>query len=96
MIGINKKFNYDKNIYDRDEYTKIFFTKIKLILFNQKPRKDEINNDKINKTLLLVLIIYLYFVKNNMEDPYILIKLNKLLRSNHFLFQKIRSESLVF
>jgi hypothetical protein len=74
MIGINKKFNYDKNIYDRDEYTKIFFTKIKLILFNQKPRKDE-----INKTLLLVLIIYLYFVKNNMEDPYILIKLNKLI-----------------
>jgi hypothetical protein len=79
MIGINKKFNYDKNIYDRDEYTKIFFTKIKLILFNQKPRKDDINNDKINKTLLLVLIIYLYFVKNNMEDPYILIKLNKLI-----------------
>jgi hypothetical protein len=74
MIGINKKFNYDKNIYNRDEYTKIFFTKIKLILFNQKPRKDE-----INKTLLLVLIIYLYFVKNNMEDPYILIKLNKLI-----------------
>jgi hypothetical protein len=79
MIGINKKFNYDKNIYDRDEYTKIFFTKIKLILFNQKPHKDEKNNDKINKTLLLVLIIYLYFVKNNMEDPYILIKLNKLI-----------------
>lgn len=79
MIGINKKFNYDKNIYNRDEYTKIFFTKIKLILFNQKPHKDEKNNDKINKTLLLVLIIYLYFVKNNMEDPYILIKLNKLI-----------------
>ena len=31
--------------------------------------------DKINKTLLLVLIIYLYFVKNNIDDPYILIKL---------------------
>jgi hypothetical protein len=35
--------------------------------------------DNINKTLLLVLIIYLYFVKNNIDDPYILIKLNKLI-----------------
>jgi hypothetical protein len=35
--------------------------------------------DDINKTLLMVLIIYLYFVKNNVDDPYILIKLNKLI-----------------
>ena len=27
----------------------------------------------------MVLIIYLYFVKNNIDDPYILIKLNKLI-----------------
>ena len=38
-----------------------------------------IKHQDINKTLLLVLIIYLYFVKNNIDDPYILIKLNKLI-----------------
>jgi hypothetical protein len=37
------------------------------------------NNNNVNKTLLLVLITYLYFVKNNIDDPYILIKLNKLI-----------------
>jgi hypothetical protein len=38
-----------------------------------------IKHQDINKTLLFVLIIYLYFVKNNIDDPYILIKLNKLI-----------------
>jgi hypothetical protein len=76
MIGINKKFNYDKNIYNRDDNTKVFFTKMKQILFTQK---ESSHNAEIDKTLLLVLIIYLHFVKNNMEDPYILIKLNKLI-----------------
>ena len=76
MIGINKKFNYDKNIYNRDDNTKVFFTKMKQILFTQK---ESSHNAEIDKTLLLVLIIYLHFVKNNIEDPYILIKLNKLI-----------------
>ena len=32
-----------------------------------------------NKTLLNIIIIYVYFVRNNVDDPYILIKLNKLI-----------------
>jgi hypothetical protein len=72
MIAINYGFNYDENIYSTNNYTNTFFTKMKSILFYTQ-------HQDINKTLLLVLIIYLYFVKNNIDDPYILIKLNKLI-----------------
>jgi hypothetical protein len=72
MIAINYGFNYDENIYSTNNYTSTFFTKMKSILFYTQYQD-------INKTLLLVLIIYLYFVKNNIDDPYILIKLNKLI-----------------
>jgi hypothetical protein len=72
MIAINYGFNYDENIYSTNNYTSTFFTKMKSILFYTQ-------HQDINKTLLLVLIIYLYFVKNNIDDPYILIKLNKLI-----------------
>jgi len=72
MIAINYGFNYDENIYSTNNYTSTFFTKMKSILFYTQ-------HQYINKTLLLVLIIYLYFVKNNIDDPYILIKLNKLI-----------------
>jgi hypothetical protein len=33
---------------------------------------------KMKKTLLFITILYIYFVNNNIDDPYILIKLNKL------------------
>jgi hypothetical protein len=72
MIAINYGFNYDENIYSTNNHTSTFFTKMKSILFYTQ-------HQDINKTLLLVLIIYLYFVKNNIDDPYILIKLNKLI-----------------
>ena len=46
---------------------------------------DLINNNDIKtklkdikKTLLFITILYIYFVNNNIDDPYILIKLNKL------------------
>jgi hypothetical protein len=73
MIAINYSFNYDVNIYNANKYTNTFFTKMKSILLYSP------NNNNVNKTLLLVLITYLYFVKNNIDDPYILIKLNKLI-----------------
>jgi hypothetical protein len=76
MIAINYSFNYDANIYNANKYTNTFFTKMKSILLYSV---DNAANDNINKTLLLVLITYLYFVKNNIDDPYILIKLNKLI-----------------
>ncbi len=80
MIAINYSFNYDENIYNTNIYTNTFFTKMKNIIYQaqyEEGKKDK--EDNINKTLLLVLIIYLYFVKNNIDDPYILIKLNKLI-----------------
>jgi hypothetical protein len=76
MIAINYSFNYDSDIYSTNNYSNAFFTKIKHILYNTAASAD---SDNINKALLLVLIIYLYFVKNNIDDPYILIKLNKLI-----------------
>lgn len=79
MIAINYGFNYDENIYKTNIYTNAFFTKMKNIIYNTQAQARVSNNDDINKTLLMVLIIYLYFVKNNVDDPYILIKLNKLI-----------------
>lgn len=79
MIAINYCFNYDENIYNTNKYTNTFFTKMKNILYYTKYQIEYTGTADINKTLLLVLIIYLYFVKNNIDDPYILIKLNKLI-----------------
>jgi hypothetical protein len=79
MIAINYCFNYDENIYNTNKYTNTFFTKMKNILLYSKYENGYNGEADINKTLLLVLIIYLYFVKNNIDDPYILIKLNKLI-----------------
>jgi hypothetical protein len=78
MIAINYTFNYDSDIYSTNNYSNAFFTKIKHILYNTSIAATA-DSDNINKALLLVLIIYLYFVKNNIDDPYILIKLNKLI-----------------
>jgi len=79
MIAINYSFNYDENIYNANKYTNTFFTKMKSILLYSKYQEGYTGDADINKTLLLVLIAYLYFVKNNIDDPYILIKLNKLI-----------------
>ena len=79
MIAINYSFNYYENIYNANKYTNTFFTKMKNILLYSKYENGYNGEADINKTLLLVLIIYLYFVKNNIDDPYILIKLNKLI-----------------
>jgi hypothetical protein len=80
MIAINYTFNYDSDIYSTNNYSNAFFTKIKHILYNTSTAAAATaDSDNINKALLLVLIAYLYFVKNNIDDPYILIKLNKLI-----------------
>ena len=71
MLAINYSFNFDKEIYSQNNYTNAFFNSIYNILI--------IDNKSINKTLLNIIIIYVYFVRNNVDDPYILIKLNKLI-----------------
>lgn len=71
MLAINYSFNFDKEIYSQNNYTNAFFNSIYNIL--------NIDINDINKTLLNIIIIYVYFVRNNVDDPYILIKLNKLI-----------------
>ena len=71
MLAINYSFNFDKEIYSQNNYTNAFFNSIYNILI--------VDNKSINKTLLNIIIIYVYFVRNNVDDPYILIKLNKLI-----------------
>ena len=71
MLAINYSFNFNKEIYSQNNYTNAFFNSIYNILI--------IDNKDINKTLLNIIIIYVYFVRNNVDDPYILIKLNKLI-----------------
>ena len=71
MLAINYSFNFNKEIYSQNNYTNAFFNSIYNILI--------VDNKSINKTLLNIIIIYVYFVRNNVDDPYILIKLNKLI-----------------
>ena len=49
-------------------------------VFDDLIKKDDIKTKLIDikKTLLFITILYIYFVNNNIDDPYILIKLNKL------------------
>lgn len=83
MLEINYSFSYKKNIYSQNSYSNAFFNKIYNILkidTNSASISDE-NKTKlkeIKKTLSFITILYIYFVNNNIDDPYILIKLNKL------------------
>ena len=70
MLVINYSFNFDKEIYSQNNYTNAFFNSIYNTI---------IYSTNSNKTLLNIIIIYVYFVRNNVDDPYILIKLNKLI-----------------
>ena len=75
MLNINKHFNYNKYNYEANYYTKIFFENFKKIF-------DNLNDNNYHnecRYLILILSVYIYIVQWNTEDPYILIKLNKLL-----------------
>lgn len=75
MLNINKHFNYNKYNYEANYYTKIFFEDFKKLFDNLKA--NNYHNECIY--LILVLSVYIYIVQWNTDDPYILIKLNKLL-----------------
>jgi hypothetical protein len=92
MLEINYSFSYKKDIYSQNSYSNTFFNKIYNILkididatvatlttLSSQQKSDIISKLKnIKKTLLFITILYIYFVNNNIDDPYILIKLNKL------------------
>lgn len=83
MLEINYSFSYKKNIYSQNSYSNAFFDKIYNIIKIDTNVDSITDADKtklkgIKKTLLFITILYIYFVNNNIDDPYILIKLNKL------------------
>ena len=95
MLVVNKKFNisnYDK-LFNLKEYINTCLNAhrpnikcdAKYIEHGaettfQSPGDDGvINEDRILASQLFIIIIYIYFVSNNKDDPYILIKLNKLI-----------------
>jgi hypothetical protein len=76
MLGINKHFNYNKYNHEANYYTKIFFEDFKKLFDNLNATN---NNEKECLYLIIILSVYIYIVQWNIDDPYILIKLNKLL-----------------
>jgi hypothetical protein len=79
MLDINKNFtisNYTYNYYTNKLFTSIYNE----INTPSDPDAIAIAADaEYKSTILFVLIIYIYFINNNKEDPYIIIKLNKLI-----------------
>jgi hypothetical protein len=86
MLEINYSFSYKKDIYSQNSYSNTFFNKIYNILkididATATTKNSDLISEKLQKmkeTLLFITILYIYFVNNNIDDPYILIKLNKL------------------
>lgn len=71
MLDINKNFsisNYSYNFYTNKLFTNIF-----------KELNTAEADVEYKSSILLLLIIYIYFISNNKDDPYIIIKLNKLI-----------------
>jgi hypothetical protein len=76
MLDINKNFttsNYTYNYYTNKLFTSIY-NEINTPIDTSAEKDAEYKS-----TILFVLIIYIYFINNNKEDPYIIIKLNKLI-----------------
>jgi len=91
MLVVNKKFNisnYDK-LFNLKEYINTCLNahrpSIKCGATNILQGADAMevftqnDEDRILASQLFIIIIYIYFVSNNKDDPYILIKLNKLI-----------------
>jgi hypothetical protein len=94
MLDINKYFTYSKNIHDANYYTFEFFEGFKKLYDELKNKYTHIHKEFVGKNditkehnteeyfikiMKLLLTIYIYFIEWNNNDPYILIKLNKLI-----------------
>lgn len=91
MLVVNKKFNisnYDK-LFNLKEYINTCLNAHRYTItcgannILQGTEATEVftqnDEDRILASQLFIIIIYIYFVSNNKDDPYILIKLNKLI-----------------
>lgn len=85
MLNINKNFtvsNYNYNYYTNKFFTNIYneiTTPVVTTGTTVNTYSDIKASVEYKSSLLFVLIIYIYFINNNKEDPYIIIKLNKLI-----------------
>jgi hypothetical protein len=81
MLDINKNFttsNYTYNYYTNKLFTSIY-NEINTPIDTSADAIAIAADAEYKSTILFVLIIYIYFINNNKEDPYIIIKLNKLI-----------------
>ena len=70
ILLVNKKFNVGN-------HTKLY--NLKEYIEECKKYYHTNNNNKLFASQLFIIMVYMYFINNNKEDPYIILKLNKLI-----------------
>jgi hypothetical protein len=91
MLQINKHFSYSEHNYEANIFTEEFFTGFKSLYDeitkiniderdgNNRYKGDNNNIKEYGKCMKLILVIYIYIMEWDNKDPYILIKLNKII-----------------
>ena len=91
MLQINKHFSYSVHNYEANIFTEEFFTGFKSLydeitkinideeIGNNRYKGDNNNIKEYGKCMKLILVIYIYIMEWDNKDPYILIKLNKII-----------------
>lgn len=79
MLQINKHFSYSNHNYEANIFTEEFFTGFKSLydVITNIPNNNNIK--EYGKCMKLILVIYIYIMEWDNKDPYILIKLNKII-----------------
>jgi hypothetical protein len=82
MLQINKHFSYSEHNYKANFFTDEFFTDFRSLykkIISDKIISDNNNIKEYIKCMKLILVIYIYIMEWDNKDPYILIKLNKII-----------------
>jgi hypothetical protein len=77
MLVINKHFSYNERNYEANIFTESFFTEFKKLYDRLIGTEGDIVEYK--KCMKLILVIYIYIIEWDNKDPYILMKLNKII-----------------